>query len=325
MSEISVPQTMKAVIVQEFFAILSAALLAKEHWVSRGSRIILNIENIPVPVLEKNEVLIKVNSIALNPSDWNHVDIISPPGNILGSDLSGTVVNLGSDSVTRLKVGDIVSAFVCGENNPDHGPFVKYVQADSVVLFKSQHVGKSLALLSSNYAHATTFDALKVLAASHSKLDSGLAFKLCISAFVCVSHRPTERRGMAFDLRRKQLFAIQLAKSLGYKVVTDVSPKNFELVKSLGADAVVNRHFLQSRILLWRLKVPNNCAPEKSNVKRLTPIPFKEGLETSAGGGLDFRVVWSKSNPLIRLSGSQTGCGRDEEPGSKRVTSVLDP
>ena len=34
------------------------------------------------------------------------------------------------------------------------------------------------------------------------------------------------------------MFAIQLAHAAGYKVVTTASPKNHELCKALGADAV---------------------------------------------------------------------------------------
>lgn len=40
------------------------------------------------------------------------------------------------------------------------------------------------------------------------------------------------------------MFAVQLAHLAGYKVVGLASPKNFDLVKSFGADAVVDvRHF----------------------------------------------------------------------------------
>ena len=46
------------------------------------------------------------------------------------------------------------------------------------------------------------------------------------------------------------LFAIQLAKLSGYKVITAVSPKNFELVKSLGADAFVS----VSPLITWESK-----------------------------------------------------------------------
>lgn len=43
-----------------------------------------------------------------------------------------------------------------------------------------------------------------------------------------------------YPLASLGLFSIQLAKLSGYKVVTTVSPKNFDIVKSLGADAVVD-------------------------------------------------------------------------------------
>lgn len=36
------------------------------------------------------------------------------------------------------------------------------------------------------------------------------------------------------------MFAIQLAKLTGYKVVSTSLPRNFELVKSLGADVVID-------------------------------------------------------------------------------------
>lgn len=36
------------------------------------------------------------------------------PGNTVGSDLSGTVVKIGSDAVTNVQIGDTVSTFVHG-------------------------------------------------------------------------------------------------------------------------------------------------------------------------------------------------------------------
>ncbi len=36
------------------------------------------------------------------------------------------------------------------------------------------------------------------------------------------------------------MFALQLAKMAGYKIVSTCSPRNFELVKSLGADVVID-------------------------------------------------------------------------------------
>lgn len=53
----------------------------------------------------------------------------------------------------------------------------------------------------------------------------------------------------AYYIASLGLFSIQLAKLSGYKVVTTVSPKNFEIAKSLGADVVVDVSTLSIREL----------------------------------------------------------------------------
>ena len=49
------------------------------------------------------------------------------------------------------------------------------------------------------------------------------------------------------------MFAVQLAKLAGYKVVATASPKNFDLVKSYGADEVVD----VSDRLRWHVQSSN--------------------------------------------------------------------
>jgi NADPH:quinone reductase-like Zn-dependent oxidoreductase len=44
------------------------------------------------------------------------------------------------------------------------------------------------------------------------------------------------------------LFAVQLAKLIGYKVVATSSPHSFDLVKAYGADAVVDYHDVASAV-----------------------------------------------------------------------------
>ncbi|KAF8760116.1 NADPH quinone reductase [Rhizoctonia solani] len=97
--------------------------------VQKGKKV--TIEDVPVPALEPNEVLIRVHSVAQNPTDWKHTDFVSPVGNIIGCDFSGTVVKLGSDSINRVKVGDTVAGFVHGGNYKDRGAFAQYTRADS--------------------------------------------------------------------------------------------------------------------------------------------------------------------------------------------------
>ncbi|KAG8751417.1 hypothetical protein FRC11_009411, partial [Ceratobasidium sp. 423] len=94
----SLPQTMKALIVQE------------------GKKV--ELEEIPVLVLDPNEVLIRVHSVARNPTDWKHTNFVS-------------LVKLGPDSISRVKVGDMVDAFLHGGNYKDRGAFAQYTGDDS--------------------------------------------------------------------------------------------------------------------------------------------------------------------------------------------------
>jgi NADPH:quinone reductase-like Zn-dependent oxidoreductase len=71
---------------------------------------VVKIEDIDVPKIKPNEVLIKVESSAYNYNDlwaiWGD-PVKTPLPHISGSDVGGTVVEVGED-VTKLKVGDKV-------------------------------------------------------------------------------------------------------------------------------------------------------------------------------------------------------------------------
>ena len=73
---------------------------------------VVKIEDIDVPKIKPNEVLIKVESAAYNYNDlwaiWGE-PVKTPLPHISGSDVAGTVVEVGSD-VVKLKVGDRVAS-----------------------------------------------------------------------------------------------------------------------------------------------------------------------------------------------------------------------
>ncbi|HEY3094252.1 MAG TPA: zinc-binding dehydrogenase [Nitrososphaera sp.] len=73
---------------------------------------VVKIEDIDVPMIKPNEVLIKVESSSYNYNDlwaiWGE-PIKTPLPHISGSDVAGTVVEVGSD-VHKLKVGDRVAS-----------------------------------------------------------------------------------------------------------------------------------------------------------------------------------------------------------------------
>ncbi|CAE6363335.1 unnamed protein product [Rhizoctonia solani] len=202
----SAPQTMKALTVQE------------------GKKV--KLEDVPVPTLDSNEVLIRVHSVAQNPTDWKHTDFVSPVGNIIGCDFSGTVVKLGSDSINRVKVGDTVATFVHGGNYKDRGAFAQYAKADSDLVWKFSPSALSFEEAATmNCALWTSIQAFYY----HMKLDEPF------------SASPKNEWILIYGGSTSlALFSTQLVKLSGYKVVTTTSPKNFNLLKSLGADVVIN-------------------------------------------------------------------------------------
>src|SRR5213083_1997489 len=176
--------------------------------------------DIPRPVPKPDEILVQVHAVGLNP-----IDTTIPKGTFkpilriqlpatLGSDLAGVVVGVGS-RVTRFKPGDAVFASifdhgtgalaevaVVPENAAAHKPAsLDFVQAASIPM-----VG------------LTSWQALK----ERAKLKPGQ------KVFI-----PAGSGGIG-------TFAIQLAKHLGAKVGTTTSTGNMELVKSLGADEVID-------------------------------------------------------------------------------------
>ncbi len=178
------------------------------------------LTEIPLPVLKPDEILVEVHAAGLNP-----IDAMIPKGAFkpilrfqlpatLGSDVAGVVVEVGS-RVTRFKKGDAVfaSVFDLGTGTlaefaavPESAAALKPANLDFVQAASVPMVG------------LTTWQALK----ERARLSRGQ------KVFV-----PAGSGGIG-------TFAIQLAKHLGAKVGTTVSTGNVELVRSLGADEVVD-------------------------------------------------------------------------------------
>lgn len=180
----------------------------------------IGFSNIDRPTLQPDELLVQVHAASVNP-----IDNMVPVGTfkpvlhfklpaVLGSDLAGVVVDVGS-RVTRFKPGDEVfaSLFDLGRGSlaeyaavPERAaalkpPNLDFVQAASIPM---------VAL--------TSWQVMK----ERIKLHRGQ--KLFI---------PAGSGGIG-------TFAIQLAHQLGAKVGTTVSTGNVELVRSLGADEIVD-------------------------------------------------------------------------------------
>jgi len=165
---------------------------------------VLEIKDLEQPVPKDNEVLIRVCAASVNPLDWR---MKSPRP---GVDVAGRVVAAGR-AVTQFKPGDAV--FGAGR-----GAFAEYAcAAEAKLATKPESV-------TFEQAAAMPIAGLTALQGLRDKGGLRLGQKVLIN-------------GAAGGIGT---FAVQIAKSFGAEVVGVCSTKNVELVRSLGADRVMD-------------------------------------------------------------------------------------
>ena len=175
---------------------------------------------IPRPVLKPDEILVQVHAAGLNP-----IDTMIPKGSfkpiirlrlpaILGSDLAGVVVEVGS-RVTRFKTGDAIFASIFDR---DAGAFAELAA-----------VPESAAALK-----PANLDFVQAASIPMVGLTSWQAIKERARV------RPGQKVFIPAGSGGIGTFAIQLAKHLGAMVATTTSTGNVDLVRSLGADEVID-------------------------------------------------------------------------------------
>ncbi|TFK91792.1 GroES-like protein [Polyporus arcularius HHB13444] len=205
----AIPTTMKAVVYDE-----NGQVAVREH---------------PVPSIADDEILVKTVAISQNPTDFKHIDWkIGKPGSILGCDYSGVVVKVGKSVHNGPKLGDHVAGVAHGSAYPDQGAFAEYVKAPAELVW---------IVPENTFSHEQ--------AAAY-----GVAFWTAVQAFYApgrlgLVEPPAKVASPEWVLvyggsSAVGLCAIQLAHLSGYKVVTTASPRNHDLLKSLGADVTID-------------------------------------------------------------------------------------
>jgi NADPH:quinone reductase-like Zn-dependent oxidoreductase len=188
-----------------------------------GSPDVLKIRDIKKPVPNDDQVLIKVRAASINPLDWHYMEgtpyimrafgvgLRKPKDPRLGVDMAGQVEAVGKN-VTQFKTGDEVFG-------ARDGAFAEYVSA---------RADRAIALKPGNI----TFEqAASVPIAAITALQ-GLRDKGHVS--------PGKKVLINGASGGVGTFAIQIARSLGAEVTGVCSTRNLDLVKSLGADHVID-------------------------------------------------------------------------------------
>ncbi|KAH8647758.1 putative alcohol dehydrogenase [Xylariales sp. PMI_506] len=182
------------------------------------------ITDVPVPNVRDGWVLVKVKAVALNPTDWKHIDHgHADPGALIGCDYAGVVEKVGAN--VAFKKGDRIAGFVHGGNRCDHeeGSFAEYLISKASVQIK---VPDDLSL---EQAATLGISAITCGQGLYKSLKLPLPTSPAAEPFPLLIHGGSTATGM---------LGIQYAKASGLTVIATSSPHNFDRLKSLGADAV---------------------------------------------------------------------------------------
>jgi NADPH:quinone reductase-like Zn-dependent oxidoreductase len=183
----------------------------------------VKLEQIEKPVPNDDQVLVRVRAASVNPYDWHFVEgtpyvmramgvgLRKPKDIRLGVDFAGTVDAVGKN-VTQYKPGDEVFGGRAGA-------FAEYVcrRATGAIALKPANVSFEQAA-SLNIAGITALQGIR----DKGKVQSGQ--KVLING---------ASGGVG-------TFAVQIAKSFGANVTGVCSTRNLDLVRSLGADQVID-------------------------------------------------------------------------------------
>jgi NADPH:quinone reductase-like Zn-dependent oxidoreductase len=187
-----------------------------------GSPEVLEIDNIEMPTVGDREVLIRVHAAAVNPADFFTLmgrpyvvrlatGLAAPRRPVLGRAFAGTVEAVGGAS-SRFQLGDEVYGEIPG------GAYAEYVSvAEKVLAMKPRNI-------TFEQAAAVPLSGVTALQALRGKGQVQPGSRVLING---------ASGGVG-------TFAVQIARALGAKVTAVCSTGNVEMVRSLGADQVVD-------------------------------------------------------------------------------------
>jgi len=240
---------------------------------------VVNIEDVAKPVPTDEEVLVKVHAAAINPLDWHYMrgvpyimrlesGFFRPKDERLGVDFSGTVEAVGK-SVTSFKPGDEVFG---GRS----GAFAEYVVVNAArnIQLKPANVSLEQAGVV-GIAGTTALQGLR---------DAGAL-------------QPGQKVLINGASGGVGTFAVQIAKAFGAEVTGVASTRNVELVRSLGADHVIDytkQDFTQGDVI-YDLVVDNIGNHSFDDIRRVLK---PEGRYVMVGGNSKDRWLGALSTPL---------------------------
>ncbi|KAI8264477.1 Protein TOXD [Colletotrichum sp. SAR11_239] len=182
-----------------------------------------------IPKLREDYLIVKVAAVALNPTDVLHIDTFAPVGARVGCDYAGTVEEVGSKVSKAFKKGDRVAGFAHGSNALHHedGTFAEYITVKADLQLRIPD--------SASFEEAATLG-LGVITAGQAlfqSLDVPYLDNPATEKVPVLIYGGSTATGS---------LAIQYAKLAGLFVIATASAHNFDYLKKLGADVILDYH-----------------------------------------------------------------------------------
>lgn len=237
-----------------------------------GSPDVLQLQEVAKPAPQEDEVLIQIHAASLNSRDLRMLranpffmrltpgGLFRPKNMILGADVAGRVESIGS-RVKQFKSGDDVFGFL--PSAAGCGTFSEFVCA------KEDLIALKPANLSFEQSAAVPVASMTALQALRDKGNIQLGQKVLING---------ASGGVG-------TFAVQIAKAFGTEVTAVCSTKNLEMVRSIGADHVIDykkEDFTQNGQRYDLILAVNGYHPISDYLKALKP----GGTYVVAGGSM---------------------------------------
>jgi NADPH:quinone reductase-like Zn-dependent oxidoreductase len=237
-----------------------------------GSPDVLQLQEVTKPAPKDAEVLIEIHAASMNSRDWRFMrakpffirlvpgGFLQPKNKILGADVAGWVEAVGSN-VKQFKPGDEVFGYLPSATGC--GTFAEYVCAnENAITLKP-------ANLTFEQAAAVPEAAMTALQGLRDKGNIQPGQKVLING---------ASGGVG-------TFAVQIAKSFGAEITGVCSTRNLEMVRSIGADHVIDytkEDFTQNGQHYDLILAVNGYHPISDYLRALSP----EGTYVVAGGSM---------------------------------------
>jgi NADPH:quinone reductase-like Zn-dependent oxidoreductase len=213
------------------------------------------IQSVPKPDPQANQVRIKVRAVSVNPVDWKQAARAAPGARLIpGRDLSGVIDALG-DAAGPWKVGQAVMGIATG------GSYAEYALAS-----------------------------VKALAAKPQRLSFDEAAGLPVAgetawrALVTIANlQPGQRVLIHGGAGGVGSAGVQIAKARGAHVIATASPSHDQLLRSLGADEVLDYHSVRFEAKPKDIDVIFNTVNADTGARSI-PVLKPGGILVSVGG-----------------------------------------